>query len=1215
MLKHFYLLFLVFSFTQLTAQSADFWRAVPNHAVLQQRNAEAVYTPESFASFTLDHAGLASHLLSAPIEFEEQNRAFIVSLPMPEGNTRSFRVYYSTVMEKGLAEKYPQIRSYKGFAVDDRKTNVRFNIGPRGFRAAIYGENNIYIDPAFENDVSKYIVYYTRDYREDVSGYNLSCGMDPYDILEEDLQEEATPEAPEYPDVVLNLRNKRNSGEVCDSVPLYTYRLALSCTGEWASAHGGTVESALEDMVTSVNRINQIYENEFSIRLILIDDNDQLIWLDRDTDPFPVANVGISLLQINTSVINNVVGPNAYDVGHVFTRSCTDVGGVARLSSVCSSFKGNAVTCHYSNNLNYIITNVMAHEMGHQFSAQHTFNNCSGNESAGSDYEPGGGTTIMAYCGLCGGNNVNYDCLENFHAHSVEQIMNFSRQGGGSTCARILSTGNTAPVAALNYKDGFSIPIETPFILEGSAFDCEGDALSYSWEEWDLGPQVQIGQPIEDAPIFTAMEPKDVPFRIFPEMSKIVNNIANNSEILPTYTRPLNFRFIVRDNNPNGGGTDWVNVSFRAEGTAGPFRVTQPAGTSTYTIGQEIEIQWDVANTDLSPVNCQSVNIWLSSDAGYTYSRLLKHKTPNDGSETVILPNVESSLVRFKVEAADNIFFDISDSYSKIVAPETPAYTIEAYPLWQQACLPDVVTVNLETAAFNGFQDTLRFEVVDGLPEGAVARFIPEWVIPGEPVTLELDLTVVNTRAVYELTLRSIPASGDTLYRTVEMDVVTNDYSDLQIVDPVPGTTGARQLPELIWTRSQSADLYNIFLSTSPAFPEDETLSLLGTSDTIYRPESTLKKSTLYYWKIEGINECGNRPATEVMTFSTEAFSCRTYASEELPVDIRSKQTAVLNIEIPEMTQVADVNIIKIEGDHDNFYDLDGSLTGPDGTNVPLFSAKCFQNGALEFSFGLDDESTEKFRCPPYSGTYSPTGTLGDFIGKEANGTWSLEIYDRQSPKGGELAAFELEICANSVLSNPFIVNNNPYQVAIGLPWDLRTEQLRVEDDDNSPGELIYTLVELPLFTTLLRDGSPLKVGDQFSEADIRDGRMQLYAELANHGEQDGFVFTVIDGNGGWLDKTTYGFILDEDVSTTPVSLDSQLNVYPNPASDQVFLQILEPGEYRAELYELTGKRLWSANVNGFERKTLSIVDYEPGVYYLKFQSAGKMAVRKIVKQ
>ena len=1199
-----------FSVFQLSAQTRVFWKSITPDDILQQRQDETQYYPESFSAYRLDLPALQEFLLKAPREFEPDAALLRLEIPMPDGRFIPFRVYESPIMEEGLAIRYPQIKTYKAYSLDGSDMNVRFDLSPKGFRASIHGNANIYID-AMEGNPRDQIVYYTRDYREDISDANLSCGLDPEDILNEDLDDANDFDPVQLPGKTLQLRQSVE----CDSVQLHTYRLALSCTGEWGSAHGNTVESVLADMVTSVNRINQIYENEFAIRLLLIADNDKLIWLDKDTDPFPVGNVGYELLSVNTVVLNNNVGRTSYDIGHVFTRSCTDVGGVASLGSVCSSNrKGSAVTCHYSNNLNYIIVNVTAHEMGHQFSANHTFNNCDGNESAGSDYEPGGGVTIMAYCGLCGSNNVDYACLENFHAHSIEQVMNFTRIGGGRQCAEILSTGNTAPTVELPYTNGFSIPVNTPFYLEGSAYDCEGDELTYSWEEWDIGPQVPVGDPVEDAPIFTALEPRDVPYRYFPDLSKIINNFQNNSEVLPAYTRVMNFRFIARDNHPGGGGTAWDNVSFRADAAAGPFLVTYPNQFQQFTVGEEIEIQWDVANTNAAPVNCKAVNIWLSVDAGYNFTELLKYQTPNDGSEKVYLPNVESSLVRFKVEAADNIFFDLSDRYIKVVAPSEPAFYMEAGPLYQQVCLPDETQIAINTASFNGYNDTLRLVVGSGLPDGANAVFEPERVMPGENALLQLDLGGVQIRDLYSLQIMAISGAGDTISRVVELDVITNDYSDLEILQPVSGSSGQGQLPELIWTKSQSANQYNLYLSSSPAFPPDDTQSALNTTDTIFTPKSTLKKSTLYYWKIEGINECGNRDATPIMTFSTEAFNCKTFGSTDLPQDIRSNQSSISVIPIEEDTQVADVNVVSIAGDHDNFYDLDGRLIGPDGTSVSLFSSRCFQNGALVFDFGMDDESTQKFTCPPYLGTYYPSGNLSEFIGKSAKGEWQLEIYDRQSPKGGELSGFELEICANSVLSNPYLVKNQPYLVAIGLEWALPSENLKAEDDDNQPEEIQYTLVELPAYTSIQLDGQPLKVGDRFSEADIRNGQMSLFANGAN-GTEDGFVFTLTDGNGGWLDKTRFSFVLDDAVEAENISLDGKIRVFPNPAVDQVFVQLQREGEYSWSLVDLFGKRISFGQIRGFSKVAIPLHSLMPGVYFLKIADKNQEVVRKIIKQ
>ncbi|MDV7390112.1 hypothetical protein RZS08_02110, partial [Arthrospira platensis SPKY1] len=105
-----------------------------------------------------------------------------------------------------------------------------------------------------------------------------------------------------------------------------------------------------------------------------------------------------------------------------------------------------------------------------------------------------------------GSNNVQSPCLENFHSFSIQQIMHFSRVGGGRNCAEKIVTENTAPVVNLDYKNGFYIPAITYFVLEGSAYDCEGDELSYSWEQMDTGPRTQIGQPIDGSPLFASKQ-------------------------------------------------------------------------------------------------------------------------------------------------------------------------------------------------------------------------------------------------------------------------------------------------------------------------------------------------------------------------------------------------------------------------------------------------------------------------------------------------------------------------------------------------------------------------------------------------------------------------------------------------------------------------------------------------------------------------------------
>lgn len=352
-------------------------------------------------------------------------------------------------------------------------------MSPAGFHASIRGpEGEIYIDPIFKDDLESYIVYFVQDHTEPMD-LVPGCGV----IHNEEND---------------RTKNVADAGRT-DKIDLHEFKMALACTGEWGRVRG-TVELCLADMVTSVNRLNQIYENEFASRFILINDNDKLIHLDPDTDPYTKANEGRSLLLQNTEVINNLLGnSNSYDLGHIYTLSCTDVGGVALRTSLCTPVKGAGVTCHYTNLL-VITVQVAAHEIGHQLGAQHTFNNCGDNESFDNGFEPGSGSTIMSYGGLCGAQNVQGNNNDYYHNASLIEIYDHSRYTSGAAygCSDKVMIENHLPEVGIDFPAGLYLPIGTPFVLDGHGMDQDNDALTYNWEQkMQPAPDVLLGsQPV-----------------------------------------------------------------------------------------------------------------------------------------------------------------------------------------------------------------------------------------------------------------------------------------------------------------------------------------------------------------------------------------------------------------------------------------------------------------------------------------------------------------------------------------------------------------------------------------------------------------------------------------------------------------------------------------------------------------------------------------------
>jgi hypothetical protein len=562
----------------------------------------------------------------------------VVSLPVPGGDFQRFVVIRNSLMPLEMQDKYPFIRTYTGVGIDDPTATARIDFTDKGMHVMVLSSNGTYlIDPVTDLDTDHYQVYYKRDHKP-VNAFH--CDMDSWSFTDD-------------PSPV-----SRSNG-----TQLKTYRLAMACTGEYTTFHGGTIAQALSAIITSVNRVEGIYEREFAVNFTLVPNTDTLIFLNPATDPY-TNNSGFAMLSQNQSTCDLRIGSSNYDIGHVFS---TGGGGIASLGSVCKvASKARGVTGLASPVGDVFDVDYVSHEMGHQFGGNHTFNSttgaCNGNRAFTAAYEPGSGSTIMAYAGICGSNNLQSNSDDYFHTKSFDEIVDYITVNAGGVCPQVVPTGNTAP--SINAGGNYVIPYLTPFRLTGSASDPDGDTLTYCWEQFDLGPAGNWNAPSLNAPTFRSFDPVPDPVRIFPRLLNILNNTSSVGEVLPSYGRTLHFRLTVRDNRAGGGGVTYNDTLVEVEviDTGTPFSVTSQNTTGIKWDGGNLEtVTWDVGGSDQPPVSTPNVNILLSTDGGLTFPFTLASAVPNNGSAQVTVPFVVTTNARIMVEGDGNIFFDIND--------------------------------------------------------------------------------------------------------------------------------------------------------------------------------------------------------------------------------------------------------------------------------------------------------------------------------------------------------------------------------------------------------------------------------------------------------------------------------------------------------------------------------------------------------------------------
>ena len=662
------LTFVVFLLNSIPVFSqSKFFETLSNKDKLPQA-VEKTQNIRKISIIQLDETALRKYLQASPLEFHNGGVTLPLEIPLPNGTSETFGMVESPVLSPEQAALHPEIKTYTGNGLKNKKYVVRLSMTSSGFNAIILNveDDAVYFEPYSMADHSLYFSYFSRDAFIPKEQRHLGDGCGIGSLRHANGSVNISAPALQPQNAVLN-----NTGTT-----LRTYRLAVASTAEFTNGHAGADAAAkktatFSDITAYVNRMIAVYRNELCVTFQLVS-GQNVIYTVAGT-PYTNSDTNTMLNQCQTDLDANILTAN-YDVGHVIGQTTDSGDGVATAQGCDASGKAKGATrIGGAPFAQVFFDQTLFHEVGHQFGMSHSYNSsipvCT-TRNAPTSAEPGAGATIMSYGFTCG-NDDYFSSTTNglilvFHTVNYSEMVTYM---AANVCGSTSATMNNLPVVA--QPANYNIPKSTPFELTGSATDADNDALTYSWEGTNIGMETPDASTLANTakpPFFRTYDPTTSTTRTFPILTAILggtNYVIGDK--LPSVGIATTHRLTVRDNRAGGGSTVFKDVTVTVDGTSGPFLETTNLA-ATYTGNSSQTITWSVNNTTSAPISCANVKISISTDGGTTFPTVLLASTPNDGTEPITLPNIATTTARIKVEAVGNVFFDISNTNFTITA-------------------------------------------------------------------------------------------------------------------------------------------------------------------------------------------------------------------------------------------------------------------------------------------------------------------------------------------------------------------------------------------------------------------------------------------------------------------------------------------------------------------------------------------------------------------
>ena len=919
------------------------------------------------------------------------NTSALLYFPNETGALESFSISYHGALSDGLQIKYPQIRSYKGEGSEGLRVFFSFSKGPKTQLSATFTHPSSggYTFLEKPKNANQYALYTTKD----PVNQDFICGTFAGEMGEDLRASAGSMTAKSSREKTTNLAAKTT---------IKTYRLAVAASGEYTQYHGGTVEAALVAINATVTRINAVFGRDLGVQLSLVASTTNVIYTDPETDPFDSDLNN----EIQATLTANI-GEAQYDIGHLFHQDNNN-GNAGFVGAVCQdNKKGSGFSSGQFPEGNTYDIDFVAHEIGHQFGANHTWSYES--EGTNVQVEPGSGSTIMSYAGIVSGENVAANASDYFHGVSILQILNYLDT---YACENNELSANDAPV--LEALSDYKLPLGTPFLLEAKASDPNTeDVLSYTWEQADngvvtaaiFGPENPVGA------AFRSLPPTTSPQRYFPKLRNVAADKLTTDtpsftqwETLASIPRDYNFYITVRDNASEGAGINMANTRLKVQSNVGPFFIRSQDSMQTYSGGEPIDVRWEVARTNGPELNTKTLKALLSLDGGLSFSKTLVTGIPNNGAYTLVLPNANATNARLMLKAENNPFFAVNTADFEITqAPLALVFN----PASASICPGASITLSgvLEHEATAVVAEMLFLNLPSGMSATPILGTL------SNSQTIDISFSAANGLVAGTYSITALVESGalsDSL--DFSITVLENTLDPPTLLAPQSENTAVFLDATLEWSAVKGASTYKVEVSETTDFDK-----LYYTNSTSFSQDYLvdLAPNTTYFWRVIALNECGGNTPSEVNSFTTAAENTQTKSADLLPITIGSTNPNTINARI-EFKEDLPLSSLEVSLDiaHSYLSDLVVKLYAPSGKVAVLIANSCGQGENLVATFS---DTAAAFNCgndPAIEGFVKPLGSFDIFRGDAIKGVWRLEIEDIAEADGGRLNLFEMKVSA-----------------------------------------------------------------------------------------------------------------------------------------------------------------------------------------------------------